>query len=76
LRMTKKCTSVAAHFDGLTDTPVLCGVHCPMQHVQGYSGSIWLLPSGDVVSCLDVYHTKVLLYHTMVLLVCLTKVRC
>jgi hypothetical protein len=32
--MTSKYTSVAAHFKGLADASVLCGVHCPMQHVQ------------------------------------------
>jgi hypothetical protein len=45
--MTIKCTCVAAHFDGLMDVLVLCGVHPPMQHVQGYSGSHLTLPSGD-----------------------------
>jgi hypothetical protein len=37
--MTKKCTSVATHFKGLADAPVLCGVQRSMQHVQGYSRS-------------------------------------
>jgi hypothetical protein len=35
--MMIKCTSVMAHFDGLADALVLCGVHHLMQHVQGYS---------------------------------------
>jgi hypothetical protein len=47
LMMTSKCTSVTAHFEGLTDAPVLCGMHRPAQHVQGYTGSHWTPPSGD-----------------------------
>jgi hypothetical protein len=34
-------------FEGLAEAPVLCGVHCLMQHVQGYSGRHWALPSGN-----------------------------
>jgi hypothetical protein len=41
------CTSVAANFDGLADMLVLCSVHHPMQHVQGYSRSHWMLPLGN-----------------------------
>jgi hypothetical protein len=44
--MTSKCTSVAAHFKWLADERVLCGVHCLMQHVQGYSRRHWMLPLG------------------------------
>jgi hypothetical protein len=43
--ITSKCSSVTAHFESLTDTLVLCGVHCPMQHVQGYSRCPWTPPS-------------------------------
>jgi hypothetical protein len=45
--MTSKCTSVAAHFEGLADAPVLCRVHPPIQHVQGYTGSLWMPPLGN-----------------------------
>ncbi len=41
LLMKIKYTSIGAHFDGLADALVLCGVHPLMQHVQGYSGSHW-----------------------------------
>jgi hypothetical protein len=47
LTMTSKCNSVAVHFKGLADAPVLCGVHRLMQHVQGYSGSHWTPILGD-----------------------------
>jgi hypothetical protein len=52
LTMTSKCTSVAAHFEGLVDAPVLSGVHCLMQHVQGYFGIHWMLPLGDYSLCI------------------------
>jgi hypothetical protein len=49
--MTSKCTSIAAHFEGLADAPVLCNKNCPMQHVQGYSGSHWTPSLGDYTLC-------------------------
>jgi hypothetical protein len=42
-----ECTSVTAHFEGLADAPMLCSVHCLMQHVQGYLGSHWSLSLGN-----------------------------
>jgi hypothetical protein len=47
--MTLKCISIVAHLEGLTDAMVLCGVHCQMQHVQGYTRSLWtpLPPLGN-----------------------------
>jgi hypothetical protein len=45
--MTNECTSVAAHFEGLADAPEQYRRHCPMQHVQGYPGSHWMLASGN-----------------------------
>jgi hypothetical protein len=45
--MTSKCTSVAAHFEGLADAPEQYRRHQPMRHVQGYLGSHWMPPSGD-----------------------------
>jgi hypothetical protein len=47
LVMTSKCISIAAHFEGLANALVLCGVHCLMQHVQGYSRSHWTPPLGN-----------------------------
>ena len=41
------CTSIAGHFDGHADALKQYGVHHPIQHVQGYSGSHWMPPSGD-----------------------------
>jgi len=43
----KKCTSVAGHFDGLADTPVLHQAHRPMEGVQGFIRRHRNLSSGD-----------------------------
>ncbi len=45
--MTNKCTSSASRFDGHGSAPERYRRHCPMQHVQGYSGSHWTPPSGN-----------------------------
>jgi hypothetical protein len=47
LTMTNECTSVAGHFDSHGGAPVQYEVHCPMQHVQGYTGSHWMPLSSD-----------------------------
>jgi hypothetical protein len=47
LTMTSKCTSIAACFEGLANAPEQYRQHRPMRHVQGYSGSHWMLASGD-----------------------------
>jgi hypothetical protein len=45
--MTNKCTLSAGRFDGHGGAPEQYRRHCLMQHVQGYSGSYWKLPSGN-----------------------------
>jgi hypothetical protein len=50
--MTSKCTSVAAHFEGLADAPVRYEAHLLIQHVQGYTKSHWMLPSGNYLICI------------------------
>jgi hypothetical protein len=44
---TNECTLVAGHFDGHAEAMKQYMGRRPMQHVQGYSGSHWTLPSGD-----------------------------
>jgi hypothetical protein len=46
LTMTNKCTSFAGRFDGHGGAPVQYRQHPLMRHVQGYSGSHWMPPSG------------------------------
>jgi hypothetical protein len=47
LTMMNKCTSSAGHFDGHGGVLEQYRWHCPMRHVQGYSGSHWTPPSGN-----------------------------
>jgi hypothetical protein len=44
---TIKSTLSAIRFDGHGSLPVQYEVHCPMQHVHGYSESHWMPPLGD-----------------------------
>ena len=50
--MTNKCTSSAGRFDGHSSAPKQYRWHCLMLHVQGYSRSHWMLPSGNYLLCI------------------------
>jgi hypothetical protein len=45
--MTKKWTNFAGHFDGCGRALVQYRVHCPMEEVQGFGRSHWMLPSDE-----------------------------
>jgi hypothetical protein len=45
--MINKCTSSTSRFDSHGSAPEQYRQHFPMRHVQGYSGSHWMLPLGD-----------------------------
>jgi hypothetical protein len=45
--MAHKYTSVTGHFNGYVEALKQYMQHHPMQHVLGYTGSHWMLPSGD-----------------------------
>jgi hypothetical protein len=47
LTMTNKCTLSAGRLDGHGGAPEQYRWHRLMWHVQGYSGSHWMLASGD-----------------------------
>jgi hypothetical protein len=47
LTMVSKCSTAVGHFDGHGGPLVRYEAHCPMQHVQGYSGSHWTPASGN-----------------------------
>ncbi len=47
MTMASKCSSIVGHFDGHGGAPEQYKAHCPMQYVQGYSGSHWMPPSGN-----------------------------
>ena len=43
----KKCRRIAGDFDCHTDAVVQRGVHRPIEHIQGFTRSHWMLPSGE-----------------------------
>jgi hypothetical protein len=45
--MTNECTSVAGNIGGHVDAVVKSGAHCPMDHIQGFTRSQWMLSSGE-----------------------------
>jgi hypothetical protein len=47
LTMTNECTLSAGRFDGHSGALEGYRWHCPMRHVQGYSGSHWMPPLGN-----------------------------
>jgi hypothetical protein len=47
LTMASTCSFIVGHFDGHGGLPVQYEVHRLMRHVQGYSGSHWMPPSGN-----------------------------
>jgi hypothetical protein len=42
---TNKCTFVDGNFGGHADAAVQCGLHHPMDHIQGFTRSHWMLSS-------------------------------
>jgi hypothetical protein len=45
--MTNECTSSTGRFEGHHGAPEQYRWHRPMWYVQGYSGSHWMLASGN-----------------------------
>jgi len=43
----KKCRQIAGNFDGHGDAAVRREVHRPMEHIQGFTQSQWMPPSGE-----------------------------
>jgi len=48
----KKCSRIAGDFDCHRDAVVRRGAHRPIQHVQGFTRSDWMLPSGECLCCI------------------------
>jgi hypothetical protein len=48
----KKCRHIAGNFDHHADAVVRCGAHCPIEHIQGFTRSHWILPSGECLHCI------------------------
>ncbi len=43
----KKCRRIAGNFDCHADVAVRRGAQLPIEHIQGFTRSHWLLPSGE-----------------------------
>jgi len=43
----KKCRQIAGDFDGHGDAAVRGEAHRPMEHIQGFTRSLWMTPSGE-----------------------------
>jgi hypothetical protein len=47
IRQQILASSLAGIFDGRVDALEQCTQHCPIQHIQGYTGSLWTPTLGD-----------------------------
>jgi len=43
----KKCRRIPGDFDGHVDAAVRREAHRPMEHIQGFTRSHWMPPSGE-----------------------------
>ena len=48
----KKCKLIVGRFDGHGNAAMQRDEHCPMEHIQGYTGSHKMLPSGKSLRCI------------------------
>jgi len=60
-----ECPSSADHVDGHGEALKRYMRHCPMQHVQGYTGSHWTPPLGNYLLCIALAATRVTANKTM-----------
>ena len=59
-RRDKECRQIAGHFDGHCNAAVRCYPHRHMEHIQGYTGSHWMMPSGKCLRCIAPVATMVI----------------
>jgi hypothetical protein len=48
----KKCRQIAGNFDCHADAAVRRGADRPMEHIQGFTRSHWMPPSGECSHCI------------------------
>jgi hypothetical protein len=48
-----KIREIAARFDGHSDAAVQCRAHRPIEHIQGFTRSHWMPPSGECLHRID-----------------------
>jgi hypothetical protein len=51
-RRDKKCRQIDDNFDGHGDAAVQRWAHRPMEHIQGFTQSHWMPPSGECLRCI------------------------
>jgi hypothetical protein len=66
LTMVSTCFSIVGHFDGHGSWPVQYKAHRPMQHVQGYFGSHWMLALGNYLFRITPAATRATANKTMI----------
>jgi hypothetical protein len=49
--VNEKCRQIAGDFDCRVDAAVQRRAHLPMEHVQGFTWSHWMPPSGECQNC-------------------------
>jgi hypothetical protein len=54
----KKSTILSGHFDGRGGAPVQYHAHHPIEGIQGYNGSHWLMPPGAFCRQLEATRQK------------------
>ena len=47
INSNKKCRQIDGNFDGHGDAAVRREAHCPIKHIQGFTRSHWMPPSGE-----------------------------
>ena len=55
----RKCRQISGNSDHHADAVVQCGVHPPMEHIQGITKSHWMSPSGKCLRCIALVATMV-----------------
>jgi hypothetical protein len=58
----KKCRQTAGNFDCHVDAAVQCRAHRPMNHIQGFTISHWILPSGKCLRRIAPAAAKVIVF--------------
>jgi len=48
----KKCRQIAGDFNFHEDVGVQCRAHGPIEHIQGFTWSHWMLPLGERLHCI------------------------
>ena len=56
---TTKCRQIDNDFNGHGNAAIRRGAHRPMEHIQGFTPSQWMPPSGECSHCIATAATMV-----------------